>query len=274
MNLLNLLNRTVRGPDTIVRYGEGAEHVIELWFPKGVPPFRTVVVIHGGFWSAEYDRAHIRPLCVELAGRGYLTAALEYHRVGQDRGGWPGTFMDIADGLDALPGLTDGLVRGERTVLLGHSAGGHLAVWAACRRRLPGGSPGHRAERLRGRGVVSLAGVCDLEVAHALDLDDGAVSRLLGGTPSQVPFRYRMADPRHLLPVEGHCVLVHGDEDDRVPLLVSERFHEAAVAEGSDITMTKLAGIGHFELIEPNSTVFPVVLDAIGAAFASHLPQR
>jgi dipeptidyl aminopeptidase/acylaminoacyl peptidase len=263
MSLSDVLSRTAREADGTLRYGPGTEHVIELWRPPGNPPYRTVVVIHGGFWSARYDRTHIRPFCTELAASGFLTVALEYHRVGQDRGGWPGTFTDIADALDALPRLTSGLVNGQDTVLLGHSAGGHLALWAASRHRLAPGNPGH----LRTRGVVSLAGVCDLVAAHRLGLGDGAVDRLLGGSPAQLPDRYRIADPIQLLPLEDRCVLIHGDDDDRVPVDISRRFHNRATRTGTNIKLVELPHTGHFEIIDPVTPAFQSVLDAITTVF-------
>jgi acetyl esterase/lipase len=269
MSLADVLARTARDADSTLRYGSGTEHVIELWQPAERSPYRTVVVIHGGFWSATYDRTHIRPFCAALASRGYLTAALEYHRIGQERGGWPGTFTDVADAVDALPRLTGGLVSGRDTVLLGHSAGGHLALWAASRHRLPPGSPGHGTDHLRVRGVVSLAGVCDLEVAHQLDLGGGAVDRLLGGSPARRPARYRIADPARLLPLNTCCVLIHGDKDDRVPFEVSQHYYDVAVETGADITLTKLTNTGHFEVIDPNSQAFQSIL-ALIATFFDH----
>ncbi|TVT61174.1 alpha/beta hydrolase [Amycolatopsis rhizosphaerae] len=269
-----MLSRSAREADETLRYGEGSEHVIELWRPGNGPVTRTVVVVHGGFWAAEYDRTHIRPLCAELARQGYLTAALEYHRVGQPLGGWPGTFTDVADGLDALPALTGGLVDGANTVLLGHSAGGHLALWAASRHRLPPGSPCHGGEPLRVRGVVSLAGVCDLEAAYRLNLDDGAVRRLLGGGPAQVPDRYRDADPAGLLPLGARCVLLHGDEDDRVPFDISRLYYHVAAGQGDDVTLERLDGMGHFELIDPGAPAFRAVLGAIDAVFAPEWAAR
>ncbi|MFY9808530.1 MAG: alpha/beta hydrolase [Pseudonocardiaceae bacterium] len=264
MSLRRALNRGARASDHTVRYGEGSEHVIELWRPKGAPGFPTVVVIHGGFWAARYDRAHIRPLCAALADHGFVAAALEYHRVGQPRGGWPGTFQDVADGLDALPNLTAGLLDDDRTVLVGHSAGGHLALWAALRRQLPLGSAGRRAERLPITGVVALAGISDLHEAHRLDLGAGAVERLLGGGPMQYAARYATADPARLLPLESPCVLLHGSADDHVPFQISQRFHDLAIAGGGrEITLTRLPGTGHFDVIDPASTAFPAVLDAI-----------
>jgi acetyl esterase/lipase len=264
MSLANVLAQVGRPADRTRSYGPGSEHVVEIWDGAGT---QAVVVIHGGFWAARYDRAHIRPLCAALAERGFLTIALEYHRVGQRPGGWPGTFDDIAAALDALPSLTDGLVDGSNTVLVGHSAGGHLALWAASRDRLPEHAPGAGTRLCTPKGVVSLAGVCDLGTAYRLDLDGGAVARLLGGSPEEVPERYDIADPMRLLPVATRCVLVHGDRDDRVPLLISSRYRDAAVATGSDVRLATLADTGHFELIDPTTAAFEVLLGAIDTGF-------
>lgn len=263
MSLARLLSRSTRAADQTLRYGDGAEHILELWRPPVDGPAPTVVMIHGGFWQAAYDRSHVRPLCAAFADAGYLTVALEYHRVGQRGGGWPGTLQDIADGLDALPALTEGLVVAERTVLVGHSAGGQLALWAALRHRLRPGNPGYRPDRLSPAGVVSLAGVCDLDAAAALGLGDGAVDSLLGGGPAVHQARYQVANPARLLPMGRPAVLVHGEDDELVPLEISERFHDMAAAAGDDITLTRLAGVGHFEVIDPDSAAFPIVLDAI-----------
>lgn len=243
MSLADIFARRPRPSDRMLTYGPGTEHVMEVW-DGGAE--RAVVVLHGGFWAARYDRAHIRPLCAALAERGHPTVAVEYHRVGQAGGGWPGTFDDVATALDAVPQLTD-------TVLIGHSAGGQLALWAAM-----------RADRgLMPRGVVSLAGVCDLGRAYDLDLGGGAVRDLLGGSPDERPERYAAADPMRLLPTDVRCVLVHGDRDDRVPVDISGRFADAMAATDGDVRLTTLAGLGHFELIDPTHAAFDVLVDAI-----------
>ncbi|WP_410586723.1 alpha/beta hydrolase family protein [Amycolatopsis sp. lyj-23] len=265
MSLANVLALRARPADRTEQYGSGPERVAEIW--QGGE--KVAVVVHGGFWAAEYDRAHIRPFCAALADHGYTTVAVEYHRVGQRAGGWPGTFTDVAAAVDALPRLTGGLARRETTVLVGHSAGGHLALWTALRDRLPDGGPGIPGSRLEVGGVVSLAGVCDLVDGHRRNLDDGAVHRLLGGPPDDLSARYRVADPIRLVPSAARCVLVHGDQDDRVPVSQSVRFHAAALAQGGDVRLTILPGTGHFELIDPTSAAFDAVLDAIRTAFAA-----
>ncbi|MGX7826236.1 alpha/beta hydrolase family protein [Actinokineospora sp. 24-640] len=264
MGLRELLDSTVRAPDETKRYGPGAENLIDLWWPPGVPT-ATVVVLHGGFWRAAYDRTHTRPMCVALAEAGYLVAAVEYRRVGNPGGGWPGTFTDVAAALDALPRLTRGAVTGNQTVLLGHSAGGHLALWAAGRHRVADNSARPVEGWLVPAGVVALAAVCDLRMAGALGLGDGAVQALLGD-PRRSPDRYRMADPARLLPLGRRCVLVHGTDDDRVPLGVSRRYRDLAVAAGDDVMLVDLPGADHFDLIDPAARTWPAVTAAIATA--------
>jgi pimeloyl-ACP methyl ester carboxylesterase len=191
---------------------------------------------------------------------------VEYRRTGQPGGGWPGTFDDVAAGVARSPaaiaealGTAAPVVRGSRdpgmpppaVVLLGHSAGGHLALWYAATQ------PGRVA------GVVALAPVADLAQAYALGLDDGAVAELLGGGPDDVPERYAAADPTRRPALGVPTVLVHGDRDAQVPLALSRRYAPVARAAGADVTLTELPGVEHFGLIDPNSTAWPAVTSAL-----------
>src|SRR5260221_8862328 len=153
----DVLTRTARAPDLVLRYGDGAEHVADVHLPpmavgsRGGTGARVpfTIFLHGGFWRAEYGRQHTGPLAEALAAAGFVVCAPEYRRTGQAGGGWPGTFDDVAAALDRPPGLvaeaTDGLAAPHpaRVVPSGHSAGGHPALWAASRHRLPPGSRGH-----------------------------------------------------------------------------------------------------------------------------------
>lgn len=199
--------------------------------------------MHGGFWRAEYDRHHTGPLAADLAERGWPVAQLEYRRTGQDGGGWPGTFADVAAGLTVLPALAADLapaVAGP-PLLLGHSAGGHLALWWA-------GLAGPAAVR----GVVALAPVTGLATAHRLDLDDGAVAALLGGGPQQVPHRYAYAEPRR---PHVPTVVIHGAEDRQVPVTLSRDW----TASG-DVELVELPDVEHFAVIDPHSAAWPAVV--------------
>lgn len=218
-----------------------------------------VVVVHGGFWRAEYDRGHTAPQCVALATAGYVAAALEYQRVGADRG-WPTTFADIAAGVDAVPGLLGDLVDPGRVVLIGHSAGGHLALWAAGRHRLPTEAPGHRPTPAPVRGVVALGAVADLGWARQRHLGGGAIDALLG--PDAGPIEYAAADPARLLPTGVPTILLHGELDDQVPPACAAAYAAAARAAGDPCRLRVLPGAGHFEFIDPTSFAWPAVLAA------------
>lgn len=264
-----VLSRPAPPPDRTIRYGSGSDSVIDLRLPPGAAgPRPLVVVVHGGFWRAAYDRTHAGPQASALAAAGYVVAVPEYRRVGQAGGGWPGTFDDTASWTDQVVGLVTAELGAEvvdagRVALVGHSAGGHLALWAAARHRLPASSPWHRRAPLPVRGVVSLAGVCDLVLAAELDLSDGATQDLVGGPPGLVAERYALADPAGLLPCAARSVLVHGTADANVPVELSRRYADRARRAGDRVELVELPGTGHFELIDPLSDAWPAVTAAL-----------
>ncbi len=228
-----------------------------------------MIFLHGGFWRAAYDRTHTGPLAEALAAEGFAVCAPEFRRTGEPGGGWPGTFDDVAAAVDALPAMVADAAGGRadpgRVVLAGHSAGGHLALWAAGRRRLPAGSPWHRGDA-GGVGVVSLAGVCDLAAAARLGLGRGAAADLMGGGPAEIGERYRAADPMGLVPTGMRVRLVHGVDDDVVPARLSEEYAGRARGAGDEVACELLEGCGHFEVIDPVSRAWPAVLGAFVAA--------
>jgi acetyl esterase/lipase len=241
--------------------------------PRGAArPAPLVVFLHGGFWRASFDRTHTGPLAAALAAAGFAVCVPEYRRTGQRGGGWRGTFDDVAAAVDAVPALIREAVGADRVseepaLLAGHSAGGHLALWAAARHRLPPDT-GWRAPGPRFRGVVALAAVSDLSVCHALGLGRGAVDALLGGGPDRHPERYRAADPMLLLPVDCPVRLVHGSADDTVPCGMSRDYLGRARAAGDDVALDALPGAGHFDVIDPLSSWWP----RVQAAFADLAP--
>src|SRR6185312_5870019 len=162
--------------------------------PAGSGPVPVVVVLHGGFWRAAYGIELARPLAADLAAHGFAAVAVEYRRVGSG-GGWPETVLDVAAAVDALAPLeeTAGLDLAGVT-LVGHSAGGHLAAWAAGRGRLPEHAPGARP-KIEATAAVLQAGVLDLVRGDEQRLGDGAVREFLGAGPAEAPDRYAAADP-------------------------------------------------------------------------------
>ena len=258
-------------PVRTLAYGPLPEHVVDVRLPPSVAPAPLVVVVHGGFWRQEYDRSHTAEQSAGLASAGYVVATVEYRRVGMPGGGWPGTLDDAALLADTVPGIVAAAfpdrVGHDRTCLVGHSAGGHLAVWAASRHRLSPSSPWHRAAPPP-FAVVSLAGVLDLELSDRLGLGAHAARGLLGGAPEQYPGRYAEASPVRLLPTGVRTVLVHGTEDLEVPVEVSRRYAAAARAGGDAVTVHELPGVEHFAVIEPSSAAWPTVLRAVDEAFS------
>src|SRR5262249_44049326 len=198
-----------------IAYGADAQQFGELRRPVGTGTYPVVGVVHGGFWQSPYDLGLMVPVFEGLTKEGLATGDVEYRRVGDPGGGWPGTFLDVGAAVDHLRTLAPqhGLdVR--RTVTLGHSAGGQLALWLAGRRWIRDGELS-RPKPLKVRGAVSLAGVVDLRRAY--DLGFEAVGRLMGGSPVDFPARYAAGCPAALLPLGGPPVLVHGTADPIVP---------------------------------------------------------
>lgn len=274
-------------PDAIVTYGDHPDQVIDFYAPRGeaVPgvPAPLVVVLHGGAWRAPYDRRHVTPFADFLARRGFAVANVEYRRgaeAGDGAGGagraggvdggpvagrWPDTFDDVAAALDALPALVrEALPQTDprRTVLTGHSAGGHLALWAAARHVLPADSSWRTDRPAPLRGVVALAPIADFTVADKLDVCGGAARQLLGGV---VEFAERQpyADPALLLPTGIATTLVQGRTDNVVPQAVAESYADAAAKAGEVVGLTLLEDVGHFPLIDPAADACAVVVEEI-----------
>ncbi|MFD6037982.1 alpha/beta hydrolase [Streptomyces griseoincarnatus] len=260
-------------PDATAAYGDDPDHVIDFWTPRGGSGSAPVVVVlHGGAWRAPYDRRHISPFAAFLAHRGFAVASVEYRRgaAGADGGDpvagrWPDTFDDVAAALDALPALIrEHLPAGDprRVVLTGHSAGGHLALWAAARHVLPAGSPWRTDAPAPLRGVVALAPVADLEVADKLGVCGGAIRELLGGD-DHFAERRPHADPALLLPTGIATTLVQGRADIEVPHAVAESYADAAAKAGEVVGVTLLPDVGHFPLIDPAADACAVVAEEI-----------
>jgi len=258
-NPRDVLNRPAPPPDFTLRYGEGAEQVADVRLPATESAGPLVIFIHGGFWQAAFDRAHVAPLAVDLAERGYPVATIEYRRIGQPGGGWPGTFSDVAAAAAAAPDLLGkelahrGLdpIDVDRPVLAGHSAGGHLSLWYAA------------VAPDAVRGVLALAPVADLIAGFRRRLGDDAVAGLLGGSPEDLPDRYASADPMAHLPLKVPTAIVHGTEDDRVPIELSRDYAEAARRCGDQTHLVELPGVEHFAVIDPLSGAWPSVLEAL-----------
>ncbi len=245
-------------------YGDDPSQFADLYLPAPGHAVRGVVVIvHGGYWRSTYGAELGEPLAQDLTGRGYACWNLEYRRVGNG-GGWPATFDDVAAGIDALAGAAaeHGLDLGSTTAL-GHSAGGHLAVWAAGRVKLPPGAPGAGIPAVPLTAVVSQAGVLDLGEARELDLSDGAVENLLGA-PEDAE-RYRLADPMTAVPLDVPVYAVHGTKDTTVPPSQAENYVAAATAAGAVAELVPVPG-DHFAVITPGTEAWERIVGLLGQA--------
>jgi len=239
-------------PGVHIAYGNDEFQFGELYLPesKGLHP--VAIVIHGGYWRARYDLRHIGHFCVALAKAGVAAWSLEYRRLGNAGGGFPGTLDDVRAGAAHLKKIaTERSLDLKRGVATGHSAGGQLVLWLAKQGVIPL------------RGVVPLAPVADLRSAWTLKLSSNVVADFLGGSPAAMPERYRAASPIEMVPLRVRQRVIHGDRDDVVPLAMSRGYVEAARKAGDDCTLTEPAGAGHFELIDPRTAAWGQVRDAI-----------
>jgi acetyl esterase/lipase len=233
-------------------YGEDPSQYGELSLPAG-DARGVVVVIHGGFWKQQYGLELGRPLAADLASRGWVAWNVEYRRVGSG-GGAPATLDDVAAAIDLLADLGLDL---STVVTLGHSAGGHLATWAAARGRYGW------AERVRVTAVVSLAGVLDLSSAHDSVLGGGAVRAFLGHRPTEADERY---DPLRQVPLDVPVWCVHGTLDDTSPITQSRDYVAAATAAGATAELVEVPG-DHYVMIDPGSAAWGrtmEILDRLG----------
>jgi acetyl esterase/lipase len=231
-------------------YGADPSQYGDLFLPAGIPT-ATVVVLHGGYWAAGFGADAMRPMCRALQAAGYAVWNLEYRRLGAG-GGWPATFEDVAVGIDHLN--TFDTIDASDVRLVGHSAGGQLAVWAASRRdTTPGGPSAVTVTR-----CVSLAGVLDLTEASRLRLGSGNVDALMGGRPAEVPDHYDQGDPTRLVPAQCAVACVHPREDQVVPREQTTAYVAAAEAVGAPVSLHEVPG-DHSSVIDPTSPAWQTV---------------
>jgi len=250
-------------PDLTEAWGADPLQLGELRLPPGPGPHPVAVLVHGGCWLSEYDRHHVGRLARALAEAGIATWSLEYRRVGDEGGGWPGTFEDVARGADRLRVLAERFPLDlDRTIAVGHSAGGQLALWLATRSRLAPGDPLYATAPIPIRGVLGLAAVPDLARVHGLGVCGNVVDALMGGSPDAVPERYAAVSPAERLPIGVPVVLVDGGHDVWSELGDAAGFARAARAAGDRVELVPAPDSAHFEMITPESTTWPLVRDA------------
>ncbi len=244
MHPRDVLAQAARDPDAVDRYAPGPDHVIDLYLPPGDQPAPVIFLAHGGYW--QFDRRPCRLLAGGLADDGFVVVLPEY-RLSGSGGGWPQSYQDIRAAIRHLPELLATLDRPSpvEIVLMGHSAGGHMAMWLARRVGLP-------ADVTR---VVALAPAADLRGMYDRHLNDAAMIALMGGSPQQVPDRYAAADALSGNPAGAPITVLHGTDDEVIPAEMSRAL--------TGVDYRELPGIGHFDIIDPRTPAYPVVLAAV-----------
>ena len=255
-------------PDQTIAYGSDAQQFAHLRLPKGNAPFPVAVIIHGGCWLKFADANNTEPMSDALRNAGVATWNIEYRRADNEGGGWPGTFSDIAAAIDHLREIAPRYQLDlNRVVAVGHSAGGHLALWAAARSRLESNSALFTKQPLQLKGAVNLAGPSDLRTFPSAHMQQvcGSVPtlKLLGGSVEDFAARYRDGSPAALLPIGVPQILITGSLDHLVPPAFGQSYEATARRSGDDVEMIVIEGAGHFEVIAPTTPAWPIVQERV-----------
>jgi acetyl esterase/lipase len=258
---MSLTTRVLRAALTRPPRHRVADHkdgVAELLVPQGGGRHPVAVVLHGGYWRTQYGSLVMRPVCSNLRARGWATWNVEYGRLGRGgRGGWPATFTDVARAIDHLALLEDERLDLDRVVVVGHSAGGQLALWAGGRAGLPADAPGS-APVVLARHVVALAPVTNMVRAGA------PAAALLGGTLDDVPDRFAQADPVRRIPLDVPVTIVHPADDETVPLGRSRQYADRAREAGAHVELIEPEG-GHRDVIDPGHRAWHAARERLDA---------
>jgi acetyl esterase/lipase len=261
-------------PDFRIPYGEHPRQFAELRLPAGEGPFPVVIVIHGGCWLAEYDLGYMSAFADALTETGVATWSIEYRRVGDDGGGWPGTFLDVADAADHVRDIAHQYELDlDRVAAVGHSAGGHLALWLAGRKWLDEEDPFRGDPPIALNGVVSLAGIPDLAAYASQEGCGSAVSALIGGDSTENAERLQRASPIKMVAFGIDVTMVAGDLDQIVPASQAGDFATAASEMGDTVEVINIPNTGHFELVNPKKPAFAIIRTKVKQATDPRWPE-
>ncbi len=258
----DILTRPVPPADYRIAYGNEPLQFGELRLPKGAGPHPVAVIVHGGCWMAEYGLSYMGHISAALTESGIATWNVEYRRVGNPGGGWPGTFQDIAQATDYLRTVAKTYpIDLNRIIAIGHSAGGQLVLWAAARNRLSKDNPFYEVDVLKLNGVVPLAGITDLQKTGTAC--DRLVLKLMGGEAKEFDSRYRQVSPIALLPLGVEQTVIQGETDNIVPASMARDYYEAAKRKGDNVKLVVIEKTGHFELVDPKSSAWTKVKEEV-----------
>jgi acetyl esterase/lipase len=269
----DVLTRPAPPVDHRLSYGPNEFQFGDLRLPKGAGPHPVAIVIHGGCWMSEYGLSYMGHLSAALTEAGVATWSVEYRRVGNQGGGWPGTFEDVARAADHLRKIAKTYPLDlNQVIAVGHSAGGHLALWLAARKLLPKDSPAYSQDPLPLRGVVSLAGVTDLRRNGTAC--DANVTQLMGGEAKDRAAVYDQASPIELLPLGIPTAIVQGSSDPIIPLEMAKDYAEAAKKKGDEAKLVMIEKAGHFEVVDPKSFAWEAVRNEVLTLLKPSVPAK
>ena len=264
-------------PIAHIPYGTDPNQFADLRLPEGRGRFPVVVVIHGGCWAEYADVTYTASLATALTREGWATWNVEYRRVHQEGGGWPGTFFDAAHGIDALRAAAKKYpLDTARVVAIGHSAGAQLALWDASRAGLPKDSEVYVANPLRLRGVVSIGGIPDMRAfaENPSGPCEGRQIRVIGGPPDEHPDRYALVSPAERLPLGVPQVLIWGEKDTVAPHALFSAYEKKAKAAGDKVTSLDINGAGHHDLMSSEMPAYSVLVVEIRRLLTVPRPVR
>jgi acetyl esterase/lipase len=260
MKRMNIISP--RSSTKIERYGTLDDQIGDLYFLSTLRPL-VVCLLHGGFWRMPYGRDQMTAIAQDLTARGFMVWNLEYRRLGMPNGGWPNTFEDVVSVIEHNSSLANDMqLNLSRLVVIGHSAGGQLALMSATN---------NQADRLRRAAntvriavVVGQAPIADFILAQHLGIGGDAIAEFLGGVPKERYPQYLQASPIARLPLRVPQLILHGTEDDIIPIKLSRSYTQAARAAGDPVEVIKLPGTGHMDYLDPSSPAHAALCSWLG----------
>lgn len=262
--------------DIRISYGDSPRQFGDLRLPQGKGPFPVVIVIHGGCWLSNMANLNfMAPVAQALTKEGYATWNIEYRAADSKGGGWPGTFQDVGKAVDFLQTIAPKYhLDLNKVVIIGHSAGGHLALWVASRHKLPNDSLLYSGHILPIKGVISLAGPGDLRNympwGEKVCKNDNIANMLVGNTKALQDERFSQTSPAEMLPLGVKQIVIIGDNDLGVPAMLGEEYVAKALQKGDDATFMLAKDSAHYEVVAPGSHAWPMVLISINALLKSN----
>jgi acetyl esterase/lipase len=263
-----IARRPHQKPTHIIPYGTQRDQFAQLWLPDGKGPFPVMVLIHGGCWLESINGLRLMPhIAEDLRKSGIAVWSIEYRRLGVNGGGYPGTFLDVATAIDHLREVAKAYPLDlTRVVITGHSAGGHLALWAASRRRIARSSAVYTENPLSVRAAISLAGVNDLDAYRSGNnraCSAKIINQLVNMNGRSKDNYFADTSPAAMLPLGVPQVIVTGMQDPIVPAHFASDYAEAAKKAGDDVTVISADNAGHFDVIDPESRIWKPVKAAV-----------